>query len=214
MEVKIYEQEKAKYKNSKIVKCVFREFNQKQDKISDFKLIFILQNGEYLLVPFLEQDNCERVDEEYDHIVYIPIALELIIEKLGYNKEKFIEEKIENYTQEELISVILNLNIAIIYNASIYDKEDDLKDMNLFFGKPLKISERQKKAFPLLRDSIEKEKFKIGIMKLEKDKNLRDYEQLNLVESGNIQYLWAEGTSTIDFDNLLHILDIDIEKQR
>ena len=214
MEVKIYEQEKAKYKNSKIVKCVFREFNQKQDKISDFKLIFILQNGEYLLVPFLEQDNCERVDEEYDHIVYIPIALELIIEKLGYNKEKFIEEKIENFTQEELISVILNLNIAIIYNASIYDKEDDLKDMNLFFGKPLKISERQKKAFPLLRDSIEKEKFKIGIMKLEKDKNLRDYEQLNLVESGNIQYLWAEGTSTIDFDNLLHILDIDIETQR
>ncbi len=109
MEVKIYEQEKAKYKNSKIVKCVFRKFNQKEDKISDFKFIFILQNGEYLLVPFLEQDNCERTDEEFDHIVYIPIALELIIEKMGYNIEKFIEEKIEGFTQEVLIQLTLIL---------------------------------------------------------------------------------------------------------
>ena len=56
MEVIKYEQEKAKFNNSEIVEGIFRNFNQKEDKISDFKLIFILQNGEYLLMPYLDID--------------------------------------------------------------------------------------------------------------------------------------------------------------
>ena len=50
-------------------------------------------------------------------------------------------------------------------------------------------------------------------MKLEKDKKLKDYEQLDLVDSGNIQYLWGEDFD-IDINRLIHILDIDAELQR
>lgn len=213
MEVKIYEQEKSKYKNSEIVEGFFREFNPKEDKISDFKLIFLLQNGESLFMPFIDIDNHDGMNEEYAHIVYILKALELIINKLGYNREKFIEEKVKNFSAEDLISSILNLNIAFFYNTSIYDIEDDFKDMNLYFGKPLNISEKQEQAIVSLRNPIEKEQFKFGIMKLEKDKKLKDYEQLDLVDSGNIQYLWGEDFD-IDINRLIHILDIDTELQR
>lgn len=213
MEVKIYDQEKVKYNNSEIVEGLFRRFNQKEDKISDFKLIFILQNGEYLLMPYLDIDNHDGMNEEYAHIVYILKALELIIKKLGYNREKFIEEKIKDFSVEDLISVILNLNIAFIYNTSIYDIEDDFKDMNLYFGKPLNISERQEKAIASLRNLIEEEQFKIGIMKLKNDKNLRDYEHLDLFDSDIIQYLFGEDID-IDINTLFHILDIDVESQR
>ena len=213
MEVKIYDQEKVKYNNSEIVEGLFRRFNQKEDKISDFKLIFILQNGEYLLMPYLDIDNHDGMNEEYAHIVYILKALELIIKKLGYNREKFIEEKVKNFSAEDLISSILNLNIAFFYNTSIYDIEDDFKDMNLYFGKPLNISEKQEQAIVSLRNPIEKEQFKFGIMKREKDKKLKDYEQLDLVDSGNIQYLWGEDFD-IDINRLIHILDIDAELQR
>lgn len=213
MEVKIYEQEKAKYKNSEIVEGVFREFNQKEDKISDFKLVFILQNGEYLLMPYLDIDNHDGMNEEYAHITYILKALELIIKKLGYNREKFIEEKIKDFSEEDLISVILNLNIAFIYNTSIYDIEDDFKDMNLYFGKPLKLSEKQEQAIASLKNSVEEEQFKIGIMKLKNDKNLRDYEHLDLLDSDVIQYLFGEDID-IDINALLHILDIEVESQR
>lgn len=213
MEVKIYEQEKSKYKNSEIVEGFFREFNPKEDKISDFKLIFLLQNGEYLFMPFIDIDNHDGMNEEYAHLVYILKAVELIINKLGYNREKFIEEKVKNFSAEDLISSILNLNIAFFYNTSIYDIEDDFKDMNLYFGKPLNISEKQEQAIVSLRNPIEKEQFKFGIMKLEKDKKLKDYEQLDLVDSGNIQYLWGEDFD-IDINRLIHILDIDAELQR
>lgn len=213
MEIKIYEQEKSKYKNSEIVEGFFREFNPKEDKISDFKLIFLLQNGESLFMPFIDIDNHDGMNEEYAHIVYILKALELIINKLGYNREKFIEEKVKKFSAEDLISSILNLNIAFFYNTSIYDIEDDFKDMNLYFGKPLNISEKQEQAIVSLRNPIEKEQFKFGIMKLEKDKKLKDYEQLDLVDSGNIQYLWGEDFD-IDINRLIHILDIDAELQR
>lgn len=213
MEVKIYEQEKSKYKNSEIVEGFFREFNPKEDKISDFKLIFLLQNGESLFMPFIDIDNHDGMNEEYAHLVYILKAVELIINKLGYNREKFIEEKVKNFSAEDLISSILNLNIAFFYNTSIYDIEDDFKDMNLYFGKPLNISEKQEQAIVSLRNPIEKEQFKFGIMKLEKDKKLKDYEQLDLVDSGIIQYLWGEDFD-IDINRLIHILDIDAELQR
>ena len=213
MEVKIYDQEKVKYHNSEIVEGLFRRFNQKEDKISDFKLIFILQNGEYLFMPYLDIDNHDGMNEEYAHIVYILKALELIIKKLEYNREKFIEEKIKDFSVEDLISVILNLNIAFFYNTSFYDIEDNYKNMSVYFGKPLNLSERQKKSIATLRHSVEEEQYEIGIMKLEKDKNLRDYEQLNLVDSGNIQYIFGKDID-IDINTLFHILDIDDEIQK
>ena len=72
MEVKIYEQEKAKYKNSEIVEGVFREFNQKEDKISDFKLVFILQNGEYLLMPYLHPLKLPRSCVSQPRLQFLP----------------------------------------------------------------------------------------------------------------------------------------------
>lgn len=213
MEVKEFDKKKLSKKNSELVKGFFREFNQKEDKISDFKLIFILQNGEYLLMPYLDMDNHDGMNEEYAHLVYILKALELIIEKFGYKRERIIEEKINDFSAEDLISVILNLNIAFLYNTSIYDIEDDYKDMNLYFGKPLNISERQNKAIASLRNSIEEEHFKIGIMKLKNDNSLQNYKQLNLVDSGIIQFLFGEDID-MDINTLFKILDINDEPQR
>lgn len=170
MEAKIFDQEKVKYKNSEIVEGYFRRFSPEQDKVSDYKLIFILQNGEYLLMPYIDIDNHDGMNEEYAHLVYLLKALELIIKKLEYNREKFIEEKIEDFSAEDFIRVILNLNIAFFYNTSIYDKEENFIDMSLYFGKPLNFSERQKESIIALRNSIEKEQYKIGIMKLKNDK--------------------------------------------
>lgn len=213
MEVKEFDKKKLSKKNSELVKGFFREFNQKEDKISDYKLIFILQNGEYLLMPYLDMDNHDGMNEEYAHLVYILKALELIIEKFGYKRERIIEEKINDFSAEDLIRVILNLNIAFLYNTSIYNIEDDFKDMNLYFGKPLNISERQKKAIASLKNSIEKEQFKIGIMKLKNDNSLQNYKQLNLVDSGIIQFLFGDNID-IDINTLFKILDINDEPQR
>ena len=225
MELKVYDEEKNKYKNSEIVEGFFRNFDPKQDKISDFKLIFILQNGEYLLMPYLNIDNHDGNSEEYDHIVYNLKALELIIEKLGYNREKFIEEKIkgpstddsaedfEKTFAENIISVFLNLNIAFLYNTSIYYIEENSKYMGAYLGKPLNLSERQKKAIAALKNSADVEEYEFDIMKLKNDNNLRNYEELNLFDSDFIQYLFGEDIK-IDINTLFNIIDVDIEQQR
>ena len=164
-------------------------------------------------MPYLDMDNHDGMNEEYAHLVYILKALELIIKKFGYKRERIIEEKINDFSAEDLISVILNLNIAFLYNTSIYNSEDDFKDMNLYFGKPLNISERQKKAIASLRNSMEEEQFEFGIMKLKNDNSLQNYKQLNLVDSGIIQFLFGDDID-IDINTLFKILDINDEPQR
>ena len=77
MRVKYYDAEKSKWNKLNDIVGRFRNFDQTTDKISDFKFMFILSNGEYLLVLYTESDLSGDVD--YAHVDYLPEALELLL---------------------------------------------------------------------------------------------------------------------------------------
>ena len=56
----MYEIEKSNLKGSKDIKGYFDYYDSKKDKVSDYKLLFILPNGKVLFMPYSQKDKRDR----------------------------------------------------------------------------------------------------------------------------------------------------------
>lgn len=209
MRVKYYDDEKSRWNKLKDIEGHFRNFDQTKDKISDFKFMFILPNGEYLLVPYTERDLSG--DVTYNHIDYLPEALELILEKLNINRDDFIKNKVEDFNTHWLEYAILNLNIAIFYDYRFYE-EGKLT----FFEKPIKLTEKQKKSIAALKKPLENENYRFGIRVLEDDRSIKENESIVRDDpSFHMQFVYMKDKNKIiDVNTLFDIINLDIEQTR
>ena len=209
MRVKYYDAEKSRGNKLNDIEGHFRNFDQTKDKISDFKFMFILPNGEYLLVPYTERDLSG--DVTYNHIDYLPEALELILEKLNINRDDFIKNKVEDFNTAWLEYAILNLNIAIFYDFRFY-KEGKLT----FFEKPIRLTEKQKKSIAALKKPLENENYRFGIRVLEDDRSIKENESIVRDDpSFHMQFVYMKDKNKIiDVNTLFDIINLDIEQTR
>lgn len=209
MEVKDYDDEKSRWNKLKDIKGFFRNFDQTKDKISDFKFMFILPNGEYLLVPYTESDLSG--DVIYHHIDYLPDALELLLEKLNINRDDFITNKVEDFNKHWLEYAILNLNIAIFY-----DYRSNEEGKLIFFEKPINLTEKQKKSIVALKKPLENENYRFGIRVLEDDRSIKENDSIVRYDPVfHMQFVHIKDKDEImDVNTLFDIINLDIEQTR
>ena len=171
--------------------------------------MFILPNGEYLLVPYTESDLSG--DVTYNHIDYLPEALELLLEKLNINRDDFIKNNIKYFSTHCMEYAILKLNIAIFY-----DYRFDEKGKLTFFEKPIKLTEKQKKSLAVLKKPLENENYRFGIRVLEDDRSIKENESIVRDEPAfHMQFVYMKNTDEfIDVNTLFDIINVDIEQTR
>ena len=209
MRVKYYDAEKSRGNKLNDIEGHFRNFDQTKDKISDFRFMFILPSGEYLLVPYTESDLSG--DVIYHHIDYLPDALELLLEKLNINRDDFIKNKVEDFNTHWLEYAILNLNIAIFY-----DYRSNEEGKLIFFEKPINLTEKQKKSIAALKKPLENENYRFGIRVLEDDRSIKENESIVRDDpSFHMQFVYMKDKNKIiDVNTLFDIINLDIEQTR
>ena len=207
MNVEYYDYEKSKFNKLNDIKGYFRNFDQTKDKISDFKLIFILPNGEYLLMPYSENEIRGSYEIEYSHTSYLSVALELILQRLNINRENFIKNKVEHFNGGFIEKAILDLGICDFYDT--YEElEDGTEKKYTIFGKPFKLTEKQEGQIMSLRNSLQNEKYKFGITTLLQDKSIKDEENYKRIENKVSQYFCGK-KHDIDVNIFFDILGIE-----
>ena len=171
----MYEIDKSNLKGAKDIKGYFDSFNSDEDKISDYKLLFILSNGKVLFMPYSPKDKRDRKQYKYAHIVYLTNALELILKELNIDKKTFIKQKIKRFDIDAISAAILELNIPFFYETGF--KDIDGKDIDDYyrytiFEKSPKFTEKQEKVLTQLKKVLDDEHYKIAIQTLKEDKNI------------------------------------------
>ena len=216
MDYEKYIQSESEYKSIETLKGEFREFNPDKDQISMFKLIFILPNGECLLMPYDEHDKREGPhDRQYNHIAYIAKAIDLILKELNINKENFVRTKIEKFDTDELVAAILTLNISLFYEmGNIFSGEKP--ERYAIFMKQKKFTEKQEKMLLNLEKPLKREKYEISINILSsdeihsKDKDIRYFYSS---EKDPIKYICyqCKGIEAFDVDVFYEIINVSRE---
>ena len=156
------------------IKGYWGSFDLKKDKISNFKLMFILPNGKCLFMPYSPNDNGERIGE-YEHMAYLVKAIELILQEFGIEKKTFIEEKL-NYSDlsdlyYNLIDNILKLNISFFCDLNEIDLDSNNVRLAWFYKSP-NLTEKQENTIVKLKKPLENENYGLGIQALVSDSNL------------------------------------------
>lgn len=202
-----YEMHKSDLKGAKDIKGYFDYFKPNVSKVSDYKLIFILPNGQCLFMPYSPKDKGDRKLSKYDHIVYITKAIDLIIEKLGIDKVSFINQRVNDFEVDELTAAILSLKIPFFYDTGYYDingKFIDDKNRNTIFEKTRNLTEKQEKTLLMLREALERENYVIGIQVLNADDTLINREKgigaVENIEESPLKWIFHGDDGDLDFE--------------
>ena len=203
----MYEMMKSDLKGARDITGYFDFFNPSDNKISKYKLIFILPNGKCLLIPYASKDNGRRKQFKYNHIVYITKSIELILKELNMNKEEFIQQKVKAFDSDELIAAILKLNIPIFYDTGYYDSNGNRRSDNIrytIFEKTIKFTEKQEKTLLTLKEAFRRENYSISIQVLNSDDTLINREKCIGVsetdEDSALKWVFHGYDGNLDFD--------------
>lgn len=216
MDYEKYKKNESEFESIKTLKGEFRRFDPNKDQISMYKLIFILPNGECLLMPYDENDEREGLqNRQYNHIAYIAKAIDLILEKLGIDKETFVRTKIEKFNTDELIAAILNLKISFFYEMGNTSHDGELLNYTIFM-KPVNITEKQEKELLYLKESLTKERYVISINILNSDETYRKNEDIKYAydrEKTPIRYICYEDGrfESFDVDEFYKLINVSRE---
>ena len=202
-----YEMHRSDLKGAKDIKGYFGYFNPKVSKVSDFKLIFILPNGECLFMPYSPKDKGDRKLSKYNHIVYITKAIDLIIKKLGIDKVSFIKQNINEFEVDELTAAILALKIPFFYDTGHYDSNGNIindKIRNTIFEKTRNLTEKQEKTLLMLKEELKRENYSVGIQVLSVDDTLINREKgigaVELIEKSPLKWIFHGNDGNLDFE--------------
>ncbi len=202
----MYEMNKSDLKGAKDIKGYFDYLKPNDIKISDYKLIFILPNGQCLFMTYSPKDKGNRKLSKYNHIVYITKAIDLIIEKLSIDKVKFIKEKVNAFEVDELTAAILKLNIPFFYDTGYYDLNGNLINDRIrytIFEKTRDLTERQEKTLMMLKEELKRENYNVGIQVLSTDDTLINREKgigaVENIEKSPLKWIF-HGDGDLDFE--------------
>ncbi len=171
----MYEMNKSDLKGAKDIKGYFDYFKPNVTKMSDYKLSFILPNGQCLFMPYAQKDKGDRKLNKYNHIVYITEAIDLIIKKLGIDKVNFLKQNVKEFEVDELTAAILSLKIPFFYDTGHYDSNGNLIDDKIrytIFEKTRNLTEKQEKTLLMLKEALKRENYSISIQVLRTDDTL------------------------------------------
>lgn len=217
----MYEIDKSNLKGAKDIKGYFDNFNCDENKISDYKLLFILPNGKVLFMPYSLKDKRDRKQYKYAHIVYLINALELILKELNIDKKTFIKQKIKRFDIDAISAAILELNIPFFYETGF--KDIDGKDVDDYyrytiFEKSPKFTEKQEKVLVQLKKILDDEHYKIAIQALKEDKNIdwnfEGIEEIITDENAYLKWICAKNSTDVNVDDLYKIIKVDVEQIR
>ena len=217
----MYEIEKSNLKGSKDIKGYFDYYDSKKDKVSDYKLLFILPNGKVLFMPYSQKDKRDRKQYKYAHIVYLTNALELILKELNIDKKTFIKQKIKRFDIDAISAAILELNIPFFYETGF--KDIDGKDIDDYYRytileKSPKFTEKQEKVLAQLKKLLEEEHYKIAIQALMEDKNIdwnfEGIEEIITDENACLKWICTRNSTDVNVDDLYKIIKVDAEQIR
>ena len=217
----MYEIDKSNLKGAKDIKGYFDSFNSDEDKISDYKLLFILSNGKVLFMPYSPKDKRDRKQYKYAHIVYLTNALELILKELNIDKKTFIKQKIKRFDIDAISAAILELNIPFFYETGF--KDIDGKDIDDYyrytiFEKSPKFTEKQERVISQMKKGLKDDHYKIAIQALKEDKNIdlnfEGIEEIITGENACLKWICTKNSTDVNVDDLYKIIKVDTEQIR
>ncbi len=216
----MYGIEKSNLKGAKDIKGYFGYFDSKENKISEYKLLFILPNGKCLFMPYSPKDKRDRKNYKYAHIVYLTNALDLILKELNIDKKNFIQQKIKRFDNDAITSAILNLQIPFFYDTGNIDIDgkviDDYYRYTVFEKSP-SFTEKQEKTLTLLKKTLENEHYKIAIQALISDNNINtnlDNVEEFIVDQDALLKWISMLEDDIDIENFYKIIKVETEQTR
>lgn len=161
------------------IKPFFSKFDSSKHKISKFKLILIMPDGECLFMPYSDNDKRNRIQEMYTHKDYLLHALSITLDRLGIKEKDFIEIYLDNNIEAASLVYVFfaYLGISILYDIGL----DNDRTRYINFEKSKEFSEEQRKTVLLMRKALEKEKYKVAAFEKEgSDKSVYIPKELNM----------------------------------
>lgn len=217
----MYEIEKSNLKGAKDIKGYFDNFNSNEDKISKYKLLFILPNGKVLFMPYSPKDKRDRKQYKYAHIVYLTNALELILKELNIDKKTFIKQKIKRFDTDAISAAILELNIPFFYETGFKDIDGKIIDdyyRYTIFEKSPKFTEKQEMVLSKMKNGLDDEHYKIAIQTLKADKNINwnfeGVEEFWIDEDALLKWICTKNSDDVSVDDFYKIIKVDLEQIR
>ena len=220
MNIEAYNNAMKELNGANDIKGYWGSFDLEKDKISKFKLMFILPNGKCLFMPYSPNDDGKRIGE-YEHMVYLVKAIELILQEFGIDKKTFIEEKL-NYSDlsdlfYELINNILKLNISFFCDLNEIDSDSNNVRLAWFYKSP-NITEKQENTLVKLRNPLVNENYGLGIQTLVSDRNLNiKMEDIIIIINGTkikLKEILGRETDYLNIDDFYKIINVDLEQTR
>ena len=217
----MYEIARSNLNGAKGIEGYIDFFDPKRHKISDFKLLFILPNGKCLFMPYAQKDKKDRKQNEYAHIVYLTNALDLILRELEKQKKEFITKYIRKFDVDDITGAILELKIPFFYDTGNKDEDgNDIDDDNRYtiFEKSIGFTEKQEKALLSMKESFQKEQYKIAIQVFPSDNKINwKMEGLELYENDEderLNWILLDNDNSVDVEVFYKIINVSRENHR